>query len=156
MAEQEKEKAQNEEKNYLDQILEQTEKLQKANQELQDRLKKQEIDNNTLMKRVLQGQEVEVDVIEPVDLKQLRKELFSDPDSNQLNDIEYVKKALQLREAVIAEGGKDPFMGFGQKYESSDNEEFKAQRVADALKQCVENARGDNGLFIAELNRILR
>lgn len=47
----------------------------------------------------------------PVDTNKLRKELYG-PECN-LSNLKYWEKTLELRDAVIKETGKDPFLPFG-------------------------------------------
>lgn len=87
---------------------------------------------------------------ETVDIISLKEELYG-PRSQNLSNLEVVTKTLQLRDAVIKESGKDPFLPFGAKIQPTSEDVEKAQRVADILAECVEQADGDSGVFTALL-----
>ena len=87
-------------------------------------------------------------------IKELRSELFSE--DNQMSNLEYVTKALQLRNAVIAEGGADPFLPIGPHVEITEELSAKAERSAQVFQECIDLARGDSGVFTAELQRRMR
>lgn len=86
------------------------------------------------------------------DITQLRKELF-DRDGS-LNNLEYVSKALQLRKAIMDEGGEDVFLPVGKKISPTEEDIAAAARLADGLQHCVDYADGDSELFTNELQRI--
>lgn len=86
-----------------------------------------------------------------VDKDALRKELYT-IDSN-LDDVQYVTKTLELRQAIIDDGGKDPFLGITED-EPTEQDKLDAQRVADCLQSCVDYADGDNAVFLNELARV--
>lgn len=86
-----------------------------------------------------------------VDKDALRKELYN-IDSN-LTDVQYVSKTLELRQAIIDEGGRDPFLGITED-DPTEQDKLDAQRVADCLQSCVDYADGDNSIFLNELARV--
>lgn len=87
-----------------------------------------------------------------VDIAELRKKLYK-TDGGDITDLEYISKTLKLREAIMQSGGRDPFLPANS---SAITEEMieSAQRVADGLQYCVDEAQGDSGLFRAQLSRI--
>ena len=85
-------------------------------------------------------------------MKELRTALYTD-DVQQLTDLEMITKTLQLRQAIIDEGGVDPFVPQGNKFVAEDSDYATAEKVADVLQQCVDYADGDNAVFINELQR---
>ena len=88
------------------------------------------------------------------DPNQLRHALF-DLNMNGMTNLDYCKKALALREAVLEEEGRDIFVPGGHS-EVSDSDYQTAQRVADVLQECLDNCNDDNKLFTALLqNRIV-
>ena len=89
---------------------------------------------------------------EPVDIDGLRKELFSG--EKDLTNLEYAKKALELRNALIERDGVDIFVGRGSKLTPTDDDYEAAQRVADGFQQCIDVAQGDSEIFTRELMRI--
>lgn len=87
---------------------------------------------------------------ETVDCSKLKKELSS----GTLNNLDYVKTALKLREEVIKQGKEDPFVPQGINIHATAEDIVAAERVADALQYCVDNCEGDSGVFTAMLQSI--
>lgn len=88
----------------------------------------------------------------PVDINELRSKLFN----SELTNLEYASTMLELRNAIIAQGGDDPFIPSGHKVTLDGTEAAKAQRAAEALEYCIEMADGDSGVFTAKLQSILK
>ena len=80
------------------------------------------------------------------------KDLYSDnrPD---LNNLDYITKTLELRQAIIDKGGLDPFVPIGHKVSPTANDFEAAERVANVLQECVDEANGDSQTFTAALQR---
>lgn len=108
-------------------------------------------ENKKLLEALVNGKDIEIKKEEPVDINQLRKELFGR--DKQLSNLEYVSTALKLREALIEQGERDPFLPCGEKVTLKAEHFDKADEVAAVLKECVEFADGDSGIFTAELQR---
>lgn len=124
----------------------------RANTVSKDKYNKAMEENRKLMKALANGESLTPEEAPNTpDLEELKKALFSE--DNGLNNLEYIEKALQLRDAVLEAGGDDPFLPYGPKYVPDDNDISTANRVADVLKQCVEYADGDSMLFTNELQR---
>lgn len=114
-----------------------------------DKLKSE---NKKLLDALVQGKEIELpNKNEPVDINQLRKDLFNR--DKQLSNLEYVSNALKLRDALLEKGERDPFLPYGDKVSLTAEHYDKAETVAQVLKECVEFANGDSGIFTAELQR---
>ena len=110
-------------------------------------------EKNKYLKALIDGNQVaEVQNKEPVDIDGLRKELFSG--EKDLTNLEYAKKALELRNALIERDGVDIFVGRGSKLTPTDDDYEAAQRVADGFQQCIDVAQGDSEIFTRELMRI--
>ena len=110
-------------------------------------------EKNKYLKALIDGNQVaEVQNKEPVDIDGLRKEMFGG--EKDLTNIEYVKKALELRNALIERDGVDIFVGRGSKLTPTDEDYEAAQRVADGFQQCIDVAQGDSEIFTRELMRI--
>lgn len=110
-------------------------------------------ERNKYLKALIDGNQVaEAQPKEPVDVDALRKSLFN-PD-NELSNLEYAKKALQLRDALIDSEGVDIFVGKGSKLTPTTEDYEEAQKVADAFQSCIEVADGDSEIFTRELMRI--
>ena len=85
-------------------------------------------------------------------VKKMRDELVHGEYSN----LEYVKRALELRNAMIEQGHEDPFLPVGKQISATADDIKTANRVVEGLQHCVEYANGDSQLFTAELQRITR
>ena len=110
-------------------------------------------EKNKYLKALIDGNQVaEVQNKEPVDIDGLRRELFSG--EKDLTNLEYAKKALELRNALIERDGVDIFVGRGSKLTPTDEDYEAAQRVADGFQQCIDVAQGDSEIFTRELMRI--
>lgn len=116
-----------------------------------DQYQKLRSENKRLLDALVSGQQVDLPKTEKVDVNDLRKKLFNR--DTDLSNLEYVETALQLRDALIEAGERDPFLPFGEKVHETAEQHDKANRVAEVLKECVEFADGDSGIFTAELQR---
>ena len=83
----------------------------------------------------------------------MRKELFNG--DAQLTNLEYVTKALELRDQLIAAGKPDPFLPYGEKIAPTNEDVEAANRVAKVLRECVDYADGDSSIFTNELQRVM-
>lgn len=108
-------------------------------------------ENKELMKALVNGETIDIEPPKVVDVNALRNEIF-DAEKEMLN-LEYVTKALELRDAVIEAGGDDPFVPHGNKIAPTAEDYEAAERVASVFKECVEYADGDSELFTQELMR---
>ena len=138
----------NEYQEYIDTIAD-----LKANSVSKEKYDQLMAEKKQLIEALKSGQQI-TEVVEdkPVDINQLRNELYGKPEQSMSN-LEYVTKTLQLRNAIIEAGGDDPFMpnGSGYTYDKTDAE--KAAYVAQVFQECVDYADGDDQLFTQELMR---
>lgn len=130
--------------------LKQIEELKK-NSVSKERYDKQLEENRRLLQQIVNNdyeqQQLEKETEKPKDIKKLREDLLS-PNSN-LNNMEFINKSLELREAVMAEKGIDIFCP-----NKPTNEDYEAaNRVAKVFKETVEYANGDPEVFTNELMR---
>ena len=84
------------------------------------------------------------------DIEALREKLYG-PKSSDLNNLEFWKTTLELRDAVIAKDGIDPFLPHGANIKPTEFDAERAEAVAEVVKQCIEEADGDSGVFTALL-----
>lgn len=84
-------------------------------------------------------------------IKSLREELYGETD---LTNLAYVEKTLELRDLLMQQGEPDPFCPAGKNIVATEEDLRTAQRVAEALRQCVDYAQGDSEAFTNELQRI--
>lgn len=109
-------------------------------------------ENKKLLQSLINGETIDAHTAQDTpDVEQLRKDLFS-RDGN-LSNLEYAEKALQLRETLIEEGKPDPFLPYGHHISPTNEDIEAANRVAKALKDCIDYAEGDSDLFTSELQR---
>lgn len=124
-------------------------KQNSVTRESYDKLKSE---NKQLLDALVNGKEIEIEMKkEPVDINKLRKDLFNK--DKQLSNLDYVSNALKLRDALIEKGERDPFLPYGDKVDLKAEHYDKAEEVAAVLKECIEFANGDSGVFTAELQR---
>lgn len=83
-------------------------------------------------------------------IEDLRKDLYG-PKCADLSNLEYWKKTLALREAVIKKGEPDPFLPVGTKISPTSEDVAKAENVAKVVQKCIDECNGDSELFTAML-----
>lgn len=110
-------------------------------------------ENKNLLKTLVEGGQIEEPQNDPPDISELRKRLFSEED---LNNYEYIDTVLQLRDALIANGERDPFLPVGDQVEVTADMIQGAQDTADALREMLDFADGDSRIFTAEYQRRVR
>ena len=87
-------------------------------------------------------------------IDELRNDLFNSP--KELNNLEYITKAMELREALIENGEPDPFLPVGKQISPTRDDIEGAEKVAQVYKECIEYAEGDSEVFSNELMRRTR
>lgn len=109
-------------------------------------------ENRKLLNSLANGDYIhqEVPVIR-ADAQVLRNELFNR--EADFSNLEYVSKALELRNAVLESSGVDVFVPSGAKYVPTEEDYRAAERVADVFQQCIDYANGDSQVFTNELMR---
>jgi hypothetical protein len=117
-------------------------------------LEKLQAENKKLLSTLLEGGELEAAATTPQKRTsdEIRKELFSD--DAQFTNLAFAQKAIELREAILDEGGIDPFVPQGNNIVAEDSDFAAAEKVAEALKSCIEYANGDSEVFTNELMRL--
>ena len=134
---------------YIEEI-----KKLKENTVSRDQYMKLKAENKKLIQNLVEGtSEVSAAPAAKVDVDALRKELFK-PNSSMTN-LAYIDKALQLREALIERGEKDPFLPWGKQISPTDADISAANKVASVLQECVDYADGNASVFNSELMRVL-
>lgn len=108
-------------------------------------------EHNRAMNALINGGQLDNPKAEKVDKDALRKELYSQ--DNGLSNLEYWQKTLTLRQAIIDDGGKDPFLPYGQKIAPTAEDIECAGRVAKVVQECIDYADGDSRIFTNELDR---
>lgn len=110
-------------------------------------------ENRKLLTTLAEGGSIQVaeETKPQVDIQALRKELFTP--TCELNNLQYIEKALELRDALIESGEPDPFLPVSSSKSPSYEEIIQAENAAKVFKECVEYADGDSQVFTQELMR---
>ena len=87
---------------------------------------------------------------EKVDIKALREDLYG-PKCADLSNLDFWKKTLKLRNAVIEQEGYDPFLPHGAKIKPNEQDVERAEAVAKTVEKCIEEANGNSEVFTALL-----
>lgn len=119
-----------------------------VSKEQYEKLKKE---NGQLLDALVNNKQLDIPKEEPVDIDKLRAKLFNTEQG--VSNLEYIDNALRLREALIAKGEQDPFLPIGSKVQPTVEMAEKAENVAKGLKEMIEFADGDAGIFNAEYQR---
>lgn len=135
---------------YIEQI-----KKLKESSVSKDDYNKLKADNKKLIDALANGTQLEGKV-EPKmsaveNINNLRNKLFSK--GSDLNNLEYCKAAVELRDALIEKGERDPFLPFGHNVVATDSDHETAERVANVMRECIDYADGDSDIFTNELQR---
>ena len=134
--------------------IEQIQKLKESSVSKDD-YNKLKADNKKLIDALANGTQLEGKVEPKIDavekINELRKKLFSK--GSNLNNLEYCDTAVKLREALIENGKRDPFLPFGHNVVITESDNESAERVASVLKECIDYADGDSDIFTNELQR---
>ena len=115
-------------------------------------------ENKKLIDAVVNGQSGQEEPVftkhskEQID--ELRNELFNSP--RDLNNLEYITKAMELREALMENGEPDPFLPVGKQISPTRDDLEGAEKVAQVYKECIDYAEGDSEVFTNELMRRTR
>lgn len=135
---------------YIDQI-----KKLKENSVSRDDYDKLRLDNKRLIDALANGTQLEGKVEPKIDavenINNLRSKLFGK--GNNLNNLEYCKAAVELRDALIEKGERDPFLPFGHNVVITESDNETAERVATVMKECIDYSDGDSDIFTNELQR---
>lgn len=115
-------------------------------------------ENKKLIDAVVNGQpgqeEPAVSKHSKEQIDDLRNDLFNSP--RELNNLEYVTKAMELREALMENGEPDPFLPVGKQISPTRDDLEGAEKVAQVYRECIEYADGDSEVFTNELMRRTR
>ena len=87
-------------------------------------------------------------------IDELRNDLFNSP--RELNNLEYITKAMELREALMENGEPDPFLPVGKQISPTRDDLEGAEKVAQVYRECIDYAEGDSEVFTNELMRRTR
>lgn len=122
----------------------------KANTVSRDAYNKLRNENKQLLDALVSGKEIPQEPVAKPSVSDLRKKLFGGED---MSNLEYVETALSLRDSLIEAGERDPFLPYGDKVDITPEQIDAANKVAAGLKEMVDFAEGDSGVFSAEYQR---
>lgn len=107
-------------------------------------------ENKQLLQSILNGEQLVNQEVkeEEVDLDEIRHDLFQ----SDLNNLDYWKKTLQLRDELIKRGEKDIFLPTGKNVIIEESDITSANRVADVVQDCIDKCNDNSNLFTALLN----
>lgn len=137
----------NENQQYIDAIRD-----LKANSVSKERYNKLIEENKNLLNSLVNGESVATATPAQPELPPIQ-DLVNEMRTQQLSDIEFVEKALEFRDRVLAETGEDCFVSKGHNITPTQESYIAAQRTADIYRECLEYANGDNKVFMNELMR---
>lgn len=111
-------------------------------------------ENKRLVSEIINGDGAGSGQASPEDnkptIEELRESLYG-PKCSQLSNLEFWEKTLALRDLVIEKEGVDPFLPVGSKITPDASDVEAANRVADVVKQCIDEADGNSEVFTALL-----
>lgn len=122
----------------------------KASTVSRDAYNKLRNENKQLLDALVSGKEIPTTPEEKPSIPEMRAKLFGDSD---MSNLEYVETALSLRDALIESGERDPFLPYGDKVDITAEQIDAANKVAAGLREMVDFAEGDSGVFTAEYQR---
>lgn len=122
----------------------------KANTVSKDEYAKLKQENQKLLKSIINGEAVDAPITtyEP-NIQELRNQLFSG--DTEMTNLDYVTKAVELRNALLDAGEADPFLPKGHEVALKPADYEVADRVANVFQECIDIADGNPDLFTAEL-----
>lgn len=122
----------------------------KASTVSRDAYNKLRNENKQLLDALVSGKELPTTPAEKPNISEMRAKLFGDSD---MSNLEYIETALSLRDALIESGERDPFLPYGDKVDITTEQIDAANKVAAGLREMVDFAEGDSGVFTAEYQR---
>ena len=133
-------------KKYIDEI-----KKLKETTVPKEKFEESEAQNKKLLEAVLNGGGFDQGKKEneSPDITSLRDDLFGG--KRELTNLEFCKKTLELRKAIMDEGGIDPFVPVGSQIDTTDEDIKTAERVANILQWCIDTCENDSHVLTSLL-----
>jgi hypothetical protein len=127
----------------------------KANSVSREQYEKLKNENKELLDTLINGGQVTNVIEAPTKtIQEMRAELFSKEATEKgFTNLEFVEKSLELRDAIIASGGTDPFLPVGRGIELTRDDYEAAEFTAQQFRECIDIAQGNSEVFTAELMR---
>lgn len=126
----------------------------KANTVDREKYNKLKDENKRLLDTLVSGGQLDQEKATPKEsAADLRKALYGSG-CDGLSNLDYWDKTLKLRDMIMEEGNPDPFLPAGHNVVATDTDRAAAQKVAEAVKHCIDVAEGDSLVFTNELQRL--
>ena len=127
----------------------------KQNSVSREQYEKLKNENKELLDTLINGGQVEmIDPSTKPSIDDLRKQLFSKDSADKgMTNLEFVSRSLELRDAIIENGGTDPFLPVGKGIELTRDDYEAAEFTAEQFRECIDIAQGNSEVFTAELMR---
>lgn len=110
-------------------------------------------ENKALIEAMVDGKEIQIEgEVEKKSIEELRKNFFKEDQTN----LEVAQNTLALREAIMEQGGQDPFLPFGATAQITQADIDGAEKTAEYLAHCIEVADGNPDVFNTEFQRGLK
>lgn len=123
----------------------------RANSVPKDRYDRVLAENKRLLDSLASGEQVEVVAPKKPDIKETLVAL-GDRENNALS-LEWAQQSLAFREAVIVNGGRDPYLPQGPNAQITQEDMISADKMAWVLQHCIDVADGNQAVFANEFNR---
>lgn len=134
----------NSDANYIETI-----KNLKANSVSKEEYDKLLGQNKQLLDTLVNGGTVESTEATVVMSDEDLKKLIDTTSKKEMSNLDYIKSMLTIRKEMMAKGLEDPMAPKVVNHTNDSSDYEKAQRVADFLQDCVDEANGDNEYFKA-------
>lgn len=107
-------------------------------------------ENRNLLNTLVNGQQVSTETETPLPTADEERARFT----RGMSNLDYCEAILDLRDAVMREGGVDPFVSALNSAPTKEAFE-SAQNVADGLAECIKRSNGNSEVFTANLQSIM-
>lgn len=105
-------------------------------------------DNARLIQSLVNGEQLNIN--SNSDKVRTASEIRQDLQKESTN-LAFIKNALELRNLILEEQGKDIFVAEGRMISPTNEDRVSAQQVADLFQTCVDECNGDSGVFTSIL-----
>ncbi len=127
-------------------------------------LKESTVDKREYQKIVEENKRLSIALLNGETISPEKKESDSSPSIDELKEnfrkenqtnLEFWKNTIQLRDALIENGDPDPFLPKGHELIATDDDKVKANRVAEVVKNLIDESEGSPEVFNALLQKTL-
>lgn len=127
----------------------------KASTISKDKYNQLRAENKKLLDALVSGEQLNLPKEEKRETaRDLRNKLFNN--YGDFSNIEFIDTVVKLRDAVIEEGGVDPFYPVGDNVSITSDIIDRANNTAEGLKYILELSEDDPGIFNAQYQRIVK